>query len=74
MMLSHIKYGKVGCDRDITPCLDVCNRDVTTLSVNALIGHCLGNSHVACQKAVSVPSLVLGGGQGSPAMSALVRK
>ena len=50
MVLSHIKYGKVGCDRDITPRLGVCNRDITTLSAHALIGHCLGNSLVTCQK------------------------
>ena len=52
MLLSHmyIKYGKAGCDRDITPRLGVCDRDITTLSAHALIGHCLGNSQVTCQK------------------------
>ena len=50
MVLSHIKYGKAGCDRDITPRLGVCDRDITDLSAHALIGHCLGNSHVTCQK------------------------
>ena len=50
MVLSHIKYGKAGCDREITPRLGVCDRDITTLSAHALIGHCLGNSHVTCQK------------------------
>ena len=50
MVLSHIKYGKVGCDREITPRLGVCDRDITTLSAHALIGHRLGNSHVTCQK------------------------
>ena len=53
MVLSHIKYGKAGCDREITPRLGVCNRDITTLSAHALIGHCLGNSHVTCQKKFS---------------------
>ena len=53
MVLSHIKYGKAGCDREITPRLGVCDRDITTLSAHALIGHCLGNSHVTCQKAKS---------------------
>ena len=50
MVLSHIKYGKAGCDREITPRLGVCDRDITTLSAHALIGHCLGNRHVNCQK------------------------
>ena len=50
MVLSHVKYGKAGCDREITPRLGVCDRDITTLSAHALIGHCLGNSHVTCQK------------------------
>ena len=50
MVLSHIKYGKAGCDREITPRLGVCDRDITTLSAHALIGHCLGNSDVTCQK------------------------
>ena len=50
MALSHIKYGKAGCDREITPRLGVCDRDITTLSAHALIGQCLGNSHVTCQK------------------------
>ena len=56
MVLSHIKYGKAGCDREITPRLGVCDRDITTLSAHALIGHCLGNSHVTCQKSPSSPS------------------
>ena len=49
MVLSHIKYGKAGCDRDITPHLGMCDRDITTLSAHILIGHCLGNSQVTCQ-------------------------
>ena len=53
MVLRHIKYGKAGCDRDITPRLGVCDRDITTLSAHALIGHCLGNSHVTCQNTCS---------------------
>ena len=53
MVLSHIKYGTAGCDRDITPRLGVCDRDITTLSAHTLIGHCLGNSHVTCQKQYS---------------------
>ena len=53
MVLSHIKYGKAGCDREITPRLGVCDQDITTLSAHALIGHCLGNSHVTCQKLLS---------------------
>ena len=65
MVLSHMKYGKAGCDREITPRLGVCDRDITTLSAHALIGHCLGNSHVTCQKAVSVPSSFIGGLRGS---------
>ena len=39
------------------PCLGFgIDRDITTFSVSAhaLIGHCLGNSHVTCQK---IPSL-----------------
>ena len=39
-----------GCDRDITPRLGMCDISITTLSAHALIGHCLGNSHVTCQK------------------------
>ena len=61
MVLSHIKYGKAGCDREITSRLGGIDRDITTLSAHALIGHCLGNSHVTCQKAVSVPTSVKGG-------------
>ena len=53
MVPIHIKYGKAGCDQDITPCLGVCDKDITTLSVHALIVYCLGNSHVTCQKAQS---------------------
>ena len=53
MVLSHIKYGKAGCDRDITPrlCMRDMHRDITTLSVSAhaLIDHCLGYSRVTCQ-------------------------
>ena len=30
------------------------DRDITTLWAHALIGHCLGNSHVTCQKAISL--------------------
>ena len=50
MVLCHIKYGKAGCDREITSRLGGIDRDITTLSAHALIGHCLGNSHVTCQK------------------------
>ena len=53
MVLSHIKYGKAGCDREITSRLGGIDRDITTLSAHALIGHCLGNSHVTCQKSLS---------------------
>ena len=49
MVLGHIKYGKAGCDREITSRLGGIDRDITTLSAHALIGHCLGNSHVICQ-------------------------
>ena len=54
MVLCHIHYGKAGCDREITPRLGVCDRDITTRSAHALIGHCLGNSHVTCQNLNSV--------------------
>ena len=50
MVLSHIKYGKAGCDREITSRLGGIDRDITTLSAHVLIGHCLSNSHVTCQK------------------------
>ena len=53
MVFSHIKYGKASCDREITSRLGRIDRDITTLSAHALIGHCLGNSHVTCQKSGS---------------------
>ena len=59
MVLSHIKYGKAGCDRDITPRLGVCDRDITTLSAHALIGHCLGNGHVTCQNKIFIVLVLL---------------
>ena len=69
MVLSHIKYGKAGCDREIRSRLGGIDRDITTLSAHALIGHCLGNSHVTCQKAVSMPRFIIGGLWGSTATS-----
>ena len=57
MVLSHIKYGKAGCDREIRSRLGGIDRDITTLSAHALIGHCLGNSHVTCQNIGSYPNL-----------------
>ena len=59
MVLSHIQYGKAGCDREITSRLGGIDRDITTLSAHALIGHCLGNSHVTCQKRQTVSSSIL---------------
>ena len=56
LKLSHIKYGKAGCDQEITSRLGELggiDRDIKTLSAHALIGHCLGNSHVTCQKDLS---------------------
>ena len=35
--------------REIRSRLGGIDRDITTLSAHALIGHCLGNSHVTCQ-------------------------
>ena len=60
MVLSHIKYGKAGCDREIRSRLGGIDRDITTLSAHALIGHCLGNSHMTCQKFTfsEMPALV----------------
>ena len=54
MVLSRIKYGKAGCDREITSRLGGIDCNITTLSAHALIGRCLGNSHVTCQKSCSI--------------------
>ena len=59
MVLKNIKSGKAGCDRDITPRLGVCDRDITALSAHALISHCLGNSRVTSQKTDSIITLDL---------------
>ena len=50
------------------PRLGVCDRDITTLSAHALIGHCLGNSHVTCQnyRFIVETEVVIGRSQPEP--------